>query len=54
MHMHMENIMVTRIDLNALGVNRTPTFFANGRPLPRFGEDALRSLVAEEIARSKR
>lgn len=41
-------------DLNALGVNKTPTFFVNGRPLPRFGEDALRSLVAEEIARSKR
>jgi protein-disulfide isomerase len=41
-------------DLTALGVNKTPTFFVNGRPLPSFGEEQLRSLVAEEVARNKR
>lgn len=41
-------------DLTALGVNKTPTFFVNGRPLPSFGAEQLRSLVAEEVARNKR
>jgi protein-disulfide isomerase len=41
-------------DLSALGVNKTPTFFVNGRPLPSFGAEQLRSLVAEEVAKHKR
>lgn len=41
-------------DLTALGVNKTPTFFVNGRPLPSFGAEQLSALVAEEVAKSKR
>lgn len=41
-------------DLTALGVNRTPTFFVNGRSLPSFGPDQLAALVAEEVAKAKR
>ena len=41
-------------DLQALKVNKTPTFFVNGRSLPSFGPDQLASLVAEEVARSKK
>ena len=41
-------------DLKALGVNKTPTFFVNGRSLPSFGPEQLATLVAEEVARSKR
>lgn len=36
-------------DIRTLQVTKTPTFFVNGRPLPRFGANELRSLVAEEI-----
>ena len=41
-------------DLTALGVNKTPTFFVNGRPLPSFGEAQLAALVAEEVAKARR
>ena len=41
-------------DLTALGVNKTPTFFVNGRPLPSFGEAQLTALVAEEVAKARR
>ncbi|EGI78000.1 DsbA family protein [Hylemonella gracilis] len=41
-------------DLTALGVNKTPTFFVNGQSLPSFGEEPLRRLVAEEVARAQR
>lgn len=40
-------------DARALNVTRTPEFFVNGRPLPAFGEDHLRKLVAEELAKGK-
>ena len=40
-------------DLTALGVNKTPTFFVNGRPLPSFGAEQLAVLVAEEVAKTK-
>lgn len=40
-------------DLTALGVNKTPTFFVNGRPLPTFGADPLKALVAEEVAKNR-
>lgn len=36
-------------DLQMLGVQKTPTFFVNGKPLERFGEAQLRSLVAKEV-----
>ncbi|OAK63642.1 disulfide bond formation protein DsbA [Variovorax paradoxus] len=41
-------------DLTALRVDKTPTFFVNGRNLPSFGEQQLRSLVAEEVAKAKK
>jgi protein-disulfide isomerase len=41
-------------DLQALKVNKTPTFFVNGRSLPSFGPDQLAALVAEEVVGSKR
>lgn len=41
-------------DLNALYVEKTPTFFVNGRGLTRFGPEALAELVAEELAIARR
>lgn len=39
-------------DAKALEVTKTPEFFVNGRPLPRFGDEELRNLVREELARA--
>ena len=41
-------------DLNALLVEKTPTFFVNGRSLPSFGPEPLAALVAEEVALARR
>ncbi|WP_138517120.1 DsbA family protein [Rhodoferax bucti] len=41
-------------DLTALEVTKTPTFFVNGRSLPSFGAAQLESLVAEEVAKTKK
>ncbi len=41
-------------DLTALQVNKTPTFFVNGRSLPSFGPEQLATLVAEEVAKAKK
>lgn len=41
-------------DLTALEVTKTPTFFVNGRALPSFGEQQLRALVAEEVAKARK
>lgn len=38
-------------DIRLLGVEKTPEFFVNGRPLPSFGLQQLATLVAEELAR---
>jgi protein-disulfide isomerase len=38
-----------KTDLTALKVQKTPTFYVNGKPLLTFGEDALRALVKQEI-----
>lgn len=43
-----------REDGVALQVDRTPTFFVNGRTLASFGDQQLMDLVAEEVARAKR
>jgi protein-disulfide isomerase len=40
-------------DANTLGVSQTPEFFVNGRPLPSFGFEQLRQLVAEEVAKAR-
>lgn len=37
-------------DLAAIGVQKTPTFFVNGKPVEPFGETTLRNLVAAEVA----
>lgn len=37
-------------DGQLLGASKTPTFFVNGKPLPSFGYDQLRSLVEAEVA----
>ena len=36
-------------DARALDVTKTPEYFVNGRPLPRFGLKELEDLVAEEL-----
>ncbi|MES2972311.1 MAG: thioredoxin domain-containing protein [Pseudomonadota bacterium] len=36
--------------LSALKVQRTPTFYVNGKPLVNFGLDQLKELVAREVA----
>jgi protein-disulfide isomerase len=36
-------------DAQSLGVTKTPEFFVNGRPLPSFGLDELKTLVNEEV-----
>jgi protein-disulfide isomerase len=36
-------------DVAAAGVEQTPTFFVNGKPLPSFGPDQLLDLVQSEI-----
>lgn len=36
-------------DAQTLGVSKTPEFFVNGRPLPNFGLDELKTLVGEEV-----
>jgi protein-disulfide isomerase len=40
-------------DLVALKVDRTPTFFVNGKPLATFGPQELVDLVASEVKASK-
>ena len=40
-------------DANALGVSQTPEYFVNGRPLPSFGFEQLRQLVAEELVKTR-
>lgn len=37
-------------DANTLNVTKTPEFFVNGRPLPRFGYDELKKLVGDALA----
>jgi protein-disulfide isomerase len=36
-------------DMMALGVDKTPGFFVNGRPLEVFGDEQLKTLVQEEV-----
>lgn len=38
------------MDAKTLNVTKTPEFFVNGRPLPSFGYEQLRTLVDEELA----
>ena len=36
-------------DVAAVGVQRTPTFFVDGRPLMRFGADELKAMVRQQV-----
>lgn len=36
-------------DVKTMQVTKTPTFFVNGKPLPRFGYDQLQQLVKSEV-----
>lgn len=40
-------------DAQAFRVSKTPDFFVNGKPLPSFGQDPLKALVASELAAKK-
>jgi protein-disulfide isomerase len=42
-------IMQDIADARAVGVDKTPGFFVNGRPLEPFGIDSLKALVAAEV-----
>jgi protein-disulfide isomerase len=42
------------MDGKTLNVSKTPEFFVNGRPLPSFGFDQLRTLVDEELAAARK
>jgi len=48
----MRNIEQDVMDGQRLGVDRTPGFFVNGRPLTPFGEEPLRRLVDEALVRA--
>jgi protein-disulfide isomerase len=37
-------------DVKTMQVTKTPTFFVNGKPLPRFGYEQLQQLVRSEVA----
>lgn len=41
-------------DARALNVTKTPEYFVNGRPLPSFGLEQLRTLVDEALAAASR
>lgn len=41
-------------DLTDLKVEKTPTFFVNGRPLPSFGHKQLADLVEQEVSKTKK
>lgn len=45
----LDNIQADVEDGKALGVDKTPGFFVNGRPLTEFGESQLRRLVESEL-----
>ena len=42
------------LDAQTLKVTKTPEYFVNGKPLPRFGIEPLRALVDEALVASRR
>ena len=40
--------------VEASGISGTPTFFVNGKPLPRLGPEGLNLLVRSEVARTRK
>lgn len=49
-----EMLQLEAKDLAAIKVERTPTFFVNGKPLPTFGDQQLLDFVASEVRSQKR
>ena len=45
----LENMMKDINDIESLGVNKTPSFFVNGKPLERFGYEPLVELIEENM-----
>jgi protein-disulfide isomerase len=45
----LENVRRDVEEARRIGVNKTPTFYVNGRPLQQFGYQQLRDLVETEI-----
>ena len=41
-------------DARTLGVTKTPEFFVNGKPLPRFGYEPLKKLVDDAVNETRR
>ncbi len=41
------------LDMKAVGIRGTPTFFVNGRPLEQFGPGPLRQMVINEVAKTR-
>ena len=48
-----EIIQLDMADAQAMGVQATPEYFVNGRPMPSFGWEQLVGLVNEELARAR-
>jgi protein-disulfide isomerase len=46
-------ISLDLIDAQAFRVGKTPDFYVNGKPLPSFGQEQLKALVASELAAKK-
>lgn len=42
------------LDAQTLKVSKTPEYFVNGKPLPRFGYEPLKQLIDETLAASRR
>ncbi|MGL6223918.1 MAG: DsbA family protein [Steroidobacteraceae bacterium] len=47
-----ERVERDRADARTLKVTATPEYFVNGKPMPSFGEQQLRDLVAGALAES--
>lgn len=48
------NVQQDASDIAALGIEKTPTFFVNGKPLQEFGMQQLYDLVLAEVRMSQR
>jgi protein-disulfide isomerase len=48
----LRNITQDIEDGKSLGVDKTPGFFVNGKPLQRFGREELKALVEDELRRA--
>lgn len=52
--MEIEKVIAQDLaDAKTLKVSKTPEFFVNGRPLPSFGFEQLKSLVDEALAKTR-